>query len=1203
MGDTMAGARCAWAVAVFLGCVLVDLPVAHAVVRSCGPDAVANTASVLCAAPSGPCTASTVTVSSNLEVTDAGCAFDLGGRALQVQRLFQMTGLGSITVFNAGDITLTATGSLRARGDFAVPTGVVDEGGLISLVSTGTITLANGAVIDVSGDPAGSIVLSAAGANASGVGITLQLGSVLQGIGGSAFIDVQDRFADGASVELTATTGAIFDGALIDVHTGQSQGGELDITAARGVTIANVVDASGGTDDGGVVDINAGDSVVVSRTIDVSSHFGGGSGGSLSFSAGLDDLGVPNGVPGGGVTLDLTNGARFWADASDSDSSSGDGGDIEIDANGPVQFINGTGTAVHADGGTSFYGSGGSLFIDTGDFDPYRIGPLDGDMVLNGTIHATSGKLGGTGGDIELSAGRNLTLNGILTLGGSDGGGDVEGDAGGTILLNGPIDVHGKDEGGSLDFESGLAQGGAGGALTVAASVLATAGPANGGSETLSFAGCQLTVNANVRIDGTGGTSVTNVPGGADIELISLGPMTLTANSQYLAPPGGETVLTHPAAQLPHRTGAVFNPAPTDNPRELATGFYPNCPICGDGIRQAGEVCDTGAAADGACCNAACSAFTCPTTTPTPTPTPVGDTTMTASALVQSPTPTPQGSAAPSATATVTRTATPTPMPTATPTNTPTVLVTATTGPTPAPPSNIDHFKCYRAKTTGASAFVRQEVTLDDPFESKITEVGKTQSFCNGVDANGQGIDDPAAHLQCYRTSDAAGQGRFNARTVVVDDEFGTRSLVAKHSGLLCVPSLKDGAPSPLHLDHFKCYSTKPPTGSPRFVPQQLTLADQFESKLTTVGKPASICNAVDENGGGALNPSSELHCYAIKDAPHQARFPRQSVTASNHFGSEQLVVVKPYLLCVPSARRAPPRCGDGFVDPGEFCDDGNLVDGDGCSAVCTLESCGNGTVEVGEQCDDGALNGTDACCSSGCALVDSDHDGICDRDDVCPADTDNDSDGDGFCIGLAFTPPKIGGGDPCSRPPGTGEWVKPRLTMTRLGAPAGDEKLGLKGAFTISSDGPTIAPETFGVHLRILDRAQNIVVDEHVPGGLFPIGGQRIGWKVAGTPPRKWTYSDRVNTPPAHNGIAKIAIAEKANVIAVAVGGVNGTYGLAPGQEPVTVDFELNDTAFPPGALPGVDQCGEVAFKLAPSIPSCQFSGGALGNQKLICR
>jgi cysteine-rich repeat protein len=47
--------------------------------------------------------------------------------------------------------------------------------------------------------------------------------------------------------------------------------------------------------------------------------------------------------------------------------------------------------------------------------------------------------------------------------------------------------------------------------------------------------------------------------------------------------------------------------------------------------------------------------------------------------------------------------------------------------------------------------------------------------------------------------------------------------------------------------------------------------------------------------------------------------------------------------------------CGNGVLDPGEACDDGNIIDGDGCSADCkSNETCGNGIVDksVGEQCD-----------------------------------------------------------------------------------------------------------------------------------------------------------------------------------------------------------------------------------------------------------
>src|SRR5450755_3069713 len=31
-------------------------------------------------------------------------------------------------------------------------------------------------------------------------------------------------------------------------------------------------------------------------------------------------------------------------------------------------------------------------------------------------------------------------------------------------------------------------------------------------------------------------------------------------------------------------------------------------------------------------------------------------------------------------------------------------------------------------------------------------------------------------------------------------------------------------------------------------------------------------------------------------------------------------------------------KCGNGQVDPGEACDDGNLVGGDGCTSLCQVE-------------------------------------------------------------------------------------------------------------------------------------------------------------------------------------------------------------------------------------------------------------------------
>jgi len=52
------------------------------------------------------------------------------------------------------------------------------------------------------------------------------------------------------------------------------------------------------------------------------------------------------------------------------------------------------------------------------------------------------------------------------------------------------------------------------------------------------------------------------------------------------------------------------------------------------------------------------------------------------------------------------------------------------------------------------------------------------------------------------------------------------------------------------------------------------------------------------------------------------------------------------------------PVCGDGIIDTqlGEECDDRNNFSGDGCSGNCTLE-CGDGCLQPGEECDNGDEN------------------------------------------------------------------------------------------------------------------------------------------------------------------------------------------------------------------------------------------------------
>ncbi len=82
-----------------------------------------------------------------------------------------------------------------------------------------------------------------------------------------------------------------------------------------------------------------------------------------------------------------------------------------------------------------------------------------------------------------------------------------------------------------------------------------------------------------------------------------------------------------------------------------------------------------------------------------------------------------------------------------------------------------------------------------------------------------------------------------------------------------------------------------------------------------------------------------------------------------------------------PDGGPGPSTCGNGFLEAGEQCDDGNVLDLDGCSAACAIEPgyqcpvpnfpcdlCGDGVQNYFEQCDDGNLAPEDGC-SPTCAL------------------------------------------------------------------------------------------------------------------------------------------------------------------------------------------------------------------------------------------
>jgi cysteine-rich repeat protein len=114
-------------------------------------------------------------------------------------------------------------------------------------------------------------------------------------------------------------------------------------------------------------------------------------------------------------------------------------------------------------------------------------------------------------------------------------------------------------------------------------------------------------------------------------------------------------------------------------------------------------------------------------------------------------------------------------------------------------------------------------------------------------------------------------------------------------------------------------------------------------------------------------NPGGEYKAWATRVSEYDA-----SKTQFHGFLPSESKTDNFKIVALVQPPPPPPCCGDGHLDTGEQCDDGNTVNGDGCDATCQTEAppppppcCGDGHVDTGEQCDDGNTVNGDGCDST----------------------------------------------------------------------------------------------------------------------------------------------------------------------------------------------------------------------------------------------
>ncbi len=680
-----AQAKGAWA-GVLLAGVLLAAQESRAIPACTAADVIAQETNC---GPSGNCI-----ISRTYEIpADPPCTFDFSGRNVTLASTARFTvGPGEMTLL-AANFTMSAGALIDGQGTGASGRGAT--GGRIRVNASGNCDLggASGSRsrIDVSSNAGGGLIDIRCGGNASLNGrlnadnlrSTADGGTIVVAAGGNL------TSTSSPQTEITARGGSAAPrgGGAISLEAGGdislatntildvtgSSAGSVDISAVRNISMGGVSgNGNGAAGSGATVTISAGWAATISGVIvlngGTADPTAGGEGGALTIESLFGDVVLAGNVRAEGSGPD------------------GDGGEIDISANGSVRINQGV------------------------------------------TLSARSNGSEGVGGGVSISATLDLVSQAqsatLIDVAGGGGGGGLDIEAGRNVTLLGKVDVSGNAAGGVGGDVSILAGAGGSGSMTVGANVDVSGGPCNldfgcGEGGTTDLSACDLTVTSAA-------TVTANAPGAAGAHQLEVRKQLrvdgiVTAVKTLSSGSDGSVTIEHHASFPPVLGTNRVRPVPTLSPKpfcspDLSQECLVPCPVCGNNVVEFPETCDGGNTASCDGCSLLCQVEECPPSQfcpgnvncsaqlgcaicpDAPTPTPTNTRTPTST-----PTPSPTVSATPTETLTATPTDTPPPTATRSPsltpsqtdTPSPTLSVTptqtasATRTPTPSPTASV----------------------------------------------------------------------------------------------------------------------------------------------------------------------------------------------------------------------------------------------------------------------------------------------------------------------------------------------------------------------------------------------------------------------------------------------------------------------------------------------------------------------------------
>jgi hypothetical protein len=237
-------------------------------------------------------------------------------------------------------------------------------------------------------------------------------------------------------------------------------------------------------------------------------------------------------------------------------------------------------------------------------------------------------------------------------------------------------------------------------------------------------------------------------------------------------------------------------------------------------------------------------------------------------------------------------------------------------------PTDVYVFKIGSTITTGTNS----SVVFQNGVDSNVFwAVGSSATLGTGTAFTGNIL----AVASITLTAGASVSGRALARAAVTMDTNNVASTCSEpcNHPLPVPPRGRDV--SQLLLDHYLCYQAKP---EDKVQSREVVLEDQFGKRTVTLKRPRAICTPVvkdaDPNNlpvgtfpDDLRNPIDHLACYRIherggkyyseesdfgddfEDERHGKGNDRLEVLMENQFGKTTFTVKKPRLLCVPSLK------------------------------------------------------------------------------------------------------------------------------------------------------------------------------------------------------------------------------------------------------------------------------------------------------------